>query len=71
MLLAIPNWILKEIDNKLDAQIALHPNAANSRDVLKYQLINYANEHGVVPEFSLARTSQERETNRETQNENG
>jgi len=50
----VPNYIAAEINAKLDAEIEKHPGAAKDRDELYSQLLAYVNEHGVVPDFSLA-----------------
>jgi hypothetical protein len=53
MLIIVPNCISREIDQKLDAEIAKWPDAESSRDHLRNQLLAYFNEHGSVPDFSL------------------
>lgn len=55
-LVILPNYISAEIDRRLDEEIAKHPNAAPDRELFRQQLINYVDEHGVVPDFSLNRT---------------
>lgn len=50
----IPNYLADEINAKLDAEIEKVPGAAKDRDDLYSQLLAYVNEHGVIPDFSLA-----------------
>lgn len=51
----LPNCIAHQIDRALDAEIAKHPAAEPDRELFRQQLINYFDEHGVVPDFSLNR----------------
>lgn len=53
----IPNDLADAISAKLDAAIAECPDAAGDRDVLYNQLLDYFDEHGVVPDFSLQRNA--------------
>lgn len=55
MFYIVPNYIGDEIDRKLDAEIASHPDAAKDRAVLRGQLIDYFAKHGTIPDFSLER----------------
>ena len=55
MFYAVPNYIIEEIDRKLDEAIAQVPEAECDREALRSQLLDYVNEHGNVPEFSLAK----------------
>lgn len=55
MFYILPNYIGDEIDRLLDAQIEKVPGAAKDRDVLRGQLIDYFADHGVIPDFSLAK----------------
>jgi hypothetical protein len=57
MFYIVPNVIGDEIDRKLDAEIQKEPGAAKDREVLRSQLIEYFAEHGVIPDFSLARNA--------------
>jgi len=54
----VPNYIANEINAKLDAEIAKHPDAAKDRDALFSQLLAYVDQHGIVPDFSLAKQGQ-------------
>lgn len=54
MFAIVPTYILDKVNAKLDAAIAEHPDAEKDRDELRSQILGYVNEHGVVPEFSLA-----------------
>lgn len=58
MFYVIPNCVANEIDAALDAEIAKVPDAAKDREVLRSQLIEFFAEHGVVPDFSLAKQEQ-------------
>jgi hypothetical protein len=49
----LPNALGRQIDDVLDAELAKHPAAAPDRELFRDQLINYFDEHGVIPEFSL------------------
>jgi hypothetical protein len=51
----VPNHISDAINRALDAALAEHPLAAPDRDRFYSVLLDYFNEHGVVPEFSLER----------------
>ena len=51
----LPNYVAAEIDARLDAAIAEVPAAEKDREHLRGQLIDFFSEHGVVPDFSLAR----------------
>jgi hypothetical protein len=55
MFYVVPNCIGDEIDRLLDAEIEKVPGAAKDREVLRGQLIEYFADHGVIPEFSLAK----------------
>lgn len=54
-IVAIPTYVLDEINAKLDKAIADCPDAEKERDILRRQLVGFVNEHGYVPEFSLAK----------------
>lgn len=55
MFVVVPNYLSDEIYRRLDAEIAKEPDAAKDREALYRQLLSYFNEHGVIPNFSLAR----------------
>lgn len=55
MFYVVPNHVGNAIDAALDAEITKVPDAAKDRPVLRSQLIEYFAEHGVIPDFSLAR----------------
>lgn len=57
MFLIVPNYLADELNEKLDAEIAKHPAAEKDRETLFSQLLAYVNEHGVIPDFSLARNA--------------
>ncbi len=54
-IVVVPNYIYDEINERLDVEIAKHPDAEKDRDELRSQLIAYVDEHGHVPDFSLSR----------------
>jgi hypothetical protein len=54
MLVIVPDSLRHAIDAKLDAAIAACPGAEKDRDALYSQLLAYFNEHGVVPDFTIA-----------------
>lgn len=49
----VPNSLRDEIYAKVDAAIAEVPDAAPDRECFYSELLNYYNEHGVIPNFSL------------------
>jgi hypothetical protein len=49
----VPNDIRDAINAKLDAAILAVPDAAKDRDALYEQLLDYFDQHGVVPDFTL------------------
>jgi len=51
----VPNYLCDEINAKLDSAIAECPGAEKDRDELFRMLLAYFDEHGVIPDFSLAR----------------
>lgn len=55
MLVVVPDSLRNAINEKLDAAIAVCPDAEKDREVLYGQLLAYFNEHGVVPDFTLAK----------------
>lgn len=52
-LVVVPNSLADAINAKLDLAIAACPEAAKDREVLYGQLLEYFDEHGVIPDFSL------------------
>jgi hypothetical protein len=57
MLVLVPNDLSDAIYQKIDAQIALCPDAAPDRELFYERLIGYFNEHGVVPDFTLVKNA--------------
>lgn len=57
MLVIVPNYLSQAINAKLDEAIAACPDAEKDRETLFQQLLTYVNEHGVIPEFSLAKNA--------------
>lgn len=51
----VPNYVSAAINAKLEAAFAEVPNAVKDREALYQHLLNYFNEHGTVPDFSLVR----------------
>lgn len=49
----LPNCVAREIDQRLDAEIAKYPDAADSRAFFRMQVIGHWAEFGEVPGFSL------------------
>jgi hypothetical protein len=49
----VPTYIADAINAKLDAAFAQCPDAAKDREILYGQLLDYFDEHGVVPDFKL------------------
>jgi hypothetical protein len=56
MFLVVPDSLRHAIDEKLDAALKEAPEAARDRDHLFRQLLSFFNDHGYLPEFSLAKT---------------
>lgn len=52
---ALPNDLLAEIDEKLDAALAKMPEAKGERQSLRDQLIEAFLNYGRVPDFSIER----------------
>lgn len=55
MFRVIPNSLREAINAKLDEQIRLAPDAEKDRETLFRQLVDYFDEHGVIPDFSLVK----------------
>lgn len=53
-MLVVPNYLRDELNRRLDAEFEKCPDAAKDREHLYGQLLAYVNEHGVIPDFSLA-----------------
>lgn len=49
----VPESLRQAINTKLDAAIAVVPDAAKDRDELYRQLVTFFNENGYVPDFSI------------------
>lgn len=49
----VPNYVADAINKALDKAIAEEPNAAKDREELYQQLLNFFDENGYVPDFSL------------------
>lgn len=59
MIVIVPDSLAAAINEKLDAAIAVCSDAAQDREVLYSQLLSYFNEHGVIPDFTLARAPEQ------------
>ena len=53
MLVIVPNQLRDTIYQKIDEQIKLTPDALPERENLYYQLLDYYDENGTIPDFSL------------------
>lgn len=49
----VPNYVSDAINHRLDTAIAETAEAANDREYLFNCLLDYFDEHGTLPEFSL------------------
>ena len=49
----VPNDLAAAIDGKLDAAIAICPDAERDRAVLRDQILCYFDAHGHIPDFTL------------------
>lgn len=58
-LVIVHNHLRDAINAKLDAAFAVCPDAAKDRDVLYERLLEYFDEHGVIPDFSLKKQEPE------------
>jgi hypothetical protein len=54
-LLIVPNYVYEEINRRLDAAIALAPDAALDREYLYNALLGAYDEFGFIPKFELER----------------
>lgn len=59
MLVIVPDSLRNAIDAKLDEAFLACPDAEKDRDELFRQLLAYFNDHGVVPDFTLAKREPE------------
>lgn len=51
----VPDSLDRAITEKLDAAFVECPDAEKDREILHQQLLDYFYEHGVLPDFMLAR----------------
>ena len=54
-LVIVPNVLQDAINEALDKAIVEVPDAAQDREVLYQRLLEYYDEHGVIPEFTLTK----------------
>ena len=54
MFVAVPNYLANEIYARIDAQLELCPEVKPHRQDIFRDLVGYFDEHGVIPEFTLA-----------------
>lgn len=64
MVYIIPTALVGALNKRLDEEITKHPEAARDRDIFYRQLLDYVNEHGIVPDFSLVRRALEADKGR-------
>jgi len=55
MLRIVPNILRDRIDALLDAAYEIYPDAAIDREIHYQRLLDYFDEHGVIPDFQLAK----------------
>jgi hypothetical protein len=55
MIVVVPDCLRNAINEALDRAIAECPGAAHERSILFDQLLGYFDEHGVIPDFTLAK----------------
>ena len=53
MFLIVPDSLREAIDAKLDAALALVPDAAMDREHLYHELLAFFDEHGYLPDFTI------------------
>ena len=53
----VPNYISDQINQKLDAEIAANPGAEIDRPHLYQQVLAYFDEHGEIPDFTIAKAT--------------
>lgn len=53
MMVIVPNELRDAIYEKVDAAIVEQPAAKQDREYFYEVLLNYFNEHGVIPDFTL------------------
>ena len=56
----VPDVLHEAIKRKLDAAIVLWPDAQEDYEHLYSQLLDYYNEHGEIPDFSLTKSNNQR-----------
>jgi len=55
MFVIVPNELSNAIYAKIDAAIADCPDASKDREAFFQQLLDYYNDNGVIPDFSLVK----------------
>ena len=55
MFLIVPDNLKEAIDAKLDAAIALVPDAAKDREDLYWELLSFFDKHGFIPDFTIGK----------------
>ncbi len=53
----VPNYVSDAIYEKIDAEIEKTPGSEPHRELFYSQLLNYFDEHGKIPEFSIENKS--------------
>lgn len=56
MFVVVPDDLYDAIQAKLDDAFKDCPGATKDRDFLYHELLNYYNEHGIIPDFSLVKS---------------
>ena len=54
----VPNVLADAINKRLDDAFLLCPEAVKDRDHLYHQLLEYFDEHGIIPEFEIKKKDQ-------------
>lgn len=49
----VPDFVHEAIKSALDKELAIFPEAEKERGQLYNQLLDYYNEHGTIPDFSI------------------
>lgn len=51
----VPNYLRDAIYRKIDAELTKYPEATPDRECFYSQLLDYFNEHGEIPDFSIGK----------------
>lgn len=61
MMIIVPNFIRDSINEKLNIAFKEVPDAAKDRDYFYEELLNYYDEHGIIPDFNLTPNEKRKE----------